>query len=71
MSPKTMACPGQTDWQAVWTSPSRISRPSLWAVMRACSMRWTQYVHFSMTPRLRTLTSGLRWSLRVGVVQSW
>ena len=22
-------------------------------------MRWTQYVHFSITPRLRTVTSGL------------
>ena len=26
-------------------------------------MRCTQYVHFSITPRLRTVTSGLRMQL--------
>ena len=38
--------------------------------MRAWLMRCTQYVHFSITPRLRTVTSGLRISLRLGVFQS-
>src|SRR5258708_34539536 len=34
-------------------------------------MRCTQYVHFSITPRLRTVTSRLRKSLNCGVSQSW
>ena len=38
--------------------------------MRASLMRCTQYVHFSITPRLRTVTSGLRMQLRLGVSQS-
>src|SRR4029077_4457012 len=70
MSPKTMAWVGQTCWQAVWISPSRTFRPSFSASILASLMRCTQYVHFSMTPRLRTETSGLRCNLRLGVVQS-
>src|SRR5437773_12035537 len=34
-------------------------------------MRCTQYVHFSMTPRLRMVTSGLRINFSEGVSQSW
>jgi len=60
MLPKVMACVGQADWQAVTTSPSPIARPSFSAWMRAAEMRWMQKLHFSMTPRLRTVTSGLR-----------
>src|ERR1700733_8658995 len=33
-------------------------------------IRCTQYVHFSMTPRLRTVTFGLRPSLRLSVLKS-
>ena len=51
--------------------PSAIRRPSFSDSMRAALMRCTQYVHFSMTPRLRTVTSGLRPSARLGVSQSW
>ena len=64
MLPKTIASVGQACWQAVTISPSRI-----WPVLRlrrrsrAWLMRCTQYVHFSITPRLRTVTSGLRISL--------
>jgi hypothetical protein len=58
-SPNTIASVGQALWQAVTTSPSRMRRSSLFAPMRAAEMRWMQYVHFSMTPRLRTVTSGL------------
>ena len=46
-------------WQAVRTSPSRISRPSAAARLPASRMRCTQNVHFSMTPLSRTVTSGL------------
>src|SRR5664279_4492050 len=66
-----MAPAGQACWQAVITSPSRTLRFSFSAVMRPCVMRCTQYVHFSMTPRLRTLTSGLRIILNCGVSKSW
>jgi len=46
-------------WQAVRISPSRISRlPSFLATWRASLIRCRQYVHFSMTPRERTVTSG-------------
>ena len=36
----------------------------------AALMRWTQYVHFSITPRLRTVTFGFRKPFRLSVVQS-
>ncbi len=66
-----MAWAGQAASHAVTTSPSFISRPWFLASIRARVMRCTQYVHFSMTPRERTVTSGLRIILKVGVVQSW
>jgi len=37
----------------------------------AALIRCTQYVHFSITPRLLTVTSGLRPSFKLGVFQSW
>ena len=40
------------------------------AVIRARLIRWTQYVHFSITPRGRTVTSGFRISFRLGVTSS-
>ena len=39
--------------------------------IRAPFNRCTQYVHFSITPRSRTVTLGLRISLRTGVFLSW
>ena len=56
---------------AVLMAPSATGRSSFSASIFASLMRCTQYVHFSITPRLRTLTSGLRPSVRLGVVQSW
>ena len=41
-SPKTIASAGQTAWQAVTISPSRIGRSSRFASMRAWLMRCTQ-----------------------------
>ena len=65
MSPNTIACVGQACWQAVTISPSRIA-PVLLLGRRSSRalIRCTQYVHFSITPRLRTVTSGLRSSLQ-------
>ena len=34
--------------------------------MRAALIRWTQYVHFSITPRLRTVTFGFGRNCIVG-----
>jgi len=51
-------------------SPSLIRRSAFSESMRASVIRWMQYVHFSITPRLRTVTSGFRSSFRLGVVQS-
>ena len=70
--PKTIASVGQACWQAVTTSPSRIA-PVLASRRRSARalMRCTQYVHFSITPRLRTVTSGLSQQLQARrVVQS-
>jgi hypothetical protein len=61
-----MACAGQ-DWaQAGTTSPSPTGRPSWLAWFSPAWMRCTQKVHFSITPRDRTVTSGLScsWSGR-------
>ena len=75
MLPKTMASAGHDCWHAVCNSfPIRISLPSRTdavsvSIFRSL-IRCTQYVHFSMTPRLRTLTSGLRIILYCGVSQS-
>jgi hypothetical protein len=66
-----MASAGQAASQAVTISPSRIGRFCFSDSMRTVLMRCTQYVHFSMTPRLRTVTSGLRSSFNCGVSQSW
>ena len=52
--------------QAGCTSPSRIIRPPPLASSLARRMRWTQKVHFSITPRLRTVISGLSWLTRGG-----
>jgi hypothetical protein len=71
MLPKTIALVGHAAWHAVRISPSRICRSSSLAAMRAWLMRCTQYVHFSMTPRLRTVTSGFRIGHRLWVSQSW
>ena len=49
---------GQAWAQAVSTSPSRTVRPSVRAFDFASVRRCTQKVHFSMTPLLRTVTSG-------------
>src|SRR6185295_4397983 len=70
-SPKTIASAGHACWQAVTISPSAIFRSCFSDSIFAALIRCTQYVHFSMTPRLRTLTFGFRPSLRLGVVQSW
>ena len=45
-------------------------RPVLLLRLDPCAalIRCTQYVHFSITPRLRTVTSGLRISFRLGVL---
>ena len=51
-----MACVGQACWHAVWNSPARILRFSFSAAIRARLIRWMQYVHFSITPRQRTVT---------------
>ena len=59
--PKTIASDGQAWAQAVVNSPSRIGRSSSRAWFCAPRMRWTQKVHFSITPRARTVTSGLSW----------
>jgi hypothetical protein len=53
---------GQVWAQAGVTSPSRMVRPSSLAVWRAAWMRWTQNVHFSITPWPRTVTSGFSMS---------
>src|SRR5262249_38872715 len=56
--PKVIARVGQ-DWaQAGVTSPSAIGRPWSFAFWRAPAMRWTQNVHFSITPWPRCVTSG-------------
>ena len=71
MLPKTMASVGQAAWQAVIDLAVADRRgPRFSASIRAALMRCTQYVHFSITPRLRTVTSGLRSSLRLGVSES-
>jgi hypothetical protein len=58
-SPKTIACVGQVCAQAGVTSPSASLRPAFFASIFAFWMRCTQNVHFSITPRERTVTSGL------------
>ena len=59
MSPKTMACDGQLCAHAGETSPSRTGRSSSRARSLPSCIRWTQNEHFSMTPSLRAVTSGL------------
>ena len=57
-SPKTMASAGQVCWQAVRISPSlHVAVLALGRDLRRW-MRCTQYVHFSITPRKRTVTFG-------------
>ena len=54
-----MASDGQAWAQAVVNSPSWSGRPSSRAWFCAPRIRWMQKVHFSITPRARTVTSGL------------
>src|SRR5688572_17322852 len=70
-----IACAGQPAWQAVCTAPSA-TLPSPFAIFastRAWSRRCTQYVHFSITPRARTVTSGFASIFSVGesVFEYW
>src|SRR5207244_13485653 len=58
MLPKYIARVVQVWTQAGTTSPSRTSRPSSLAFSSPLRMRWIQKVHFSITPRARTDTSG-------------
>src|SRR3954471_24616046 len=58
MFPKRIACDGHACSQAVLISPSRTDRSCFSDSIFAELMRCTQYVHFSITPRLRTVTSG-------------
>src|SRR5450755_4139240 len=59
-SPKTIASVGHVCWQAVLISPSSIGRLTFLALILTFWMRCTQNVHFSITPRERTVTSGLK-----------
>ena len=68
-SPNTIASAGHACSHAVSMTPSAMPVPSVLASMRAWLMRCTQYVHFSMTPRLRIVTSGLRCAKSSGVVE--
>src|ERR1700678_3554197 len=70
MLPKTIASAGQAPWQAVTISPSRPARFCSSDKIFAALIRCTQYVHFSITPRLRTVTFGLRIPYRLGVEES-
>src|SRR4051794_10138858 len=47
-----------------------MDRPSFSDSIRALLIRCTQYVHFSITPRLRSVTSGLGRSCIVGLCRS-
>ena len=60
-SPKVIAPVGQDSMQAGITAPSASfpGSPRRAASARASWMRCTQKEHFSITPRLRTVTSGL------------
>src|SRR5687768_3347601 len=72
MLPNTIASVGHACWHAVSSEPSAIvgASPlltaSFLASIRAWLIRCTQYVHFSITPRVRTVTSGFRSSLVTG-----
>jgi hypothetical protein len=60
ISPKTIASVGHDCWQAVTMSPSWTGTPSALARSFPSRIRWTQKVHFSMTPLVRTVTSGFK-----------
>ncbi len=64
--PNTIAWAGHDCWQAVSITPSRGTCPP--ASLLASWMRCTQKVHFSITPRDRTVTSGLRMRFCENVV---
>jgi hypothetical protein len=75
MLPNTIAPAGHAWAQAVVKVPSGTTTfpdgPALtFCAIFACSMRCTQYVHFSMTPRLRTVTSGFFCILTLSVTKS-
>jgi hypothetical protein len=52
------------------TSPSRTARPASAASIWARRIRWTQKVHFSITPRSRTVTSGFFTMRSVSVISA-
>ena len=63
MSPKTIAPVGHTSAHAGVTAPSlslSAESPARVAAARAARMRCTQKEHFSITPLLLTVTSGLK-----------
>ena len=63
MSPKVMAPVGQVWAQAVVIAPTCLSsylRPLAFSSSRTSRVRWTQKLHFSITPLERTETAGLR-----------
>src|SRR5262249_10337839 len=60
-SPKTMAVAGHDCAHAGLSSPSFSSRLSASAAISAALIRWTQNVHFSITPTSRIAASGLNW----------
>ena len=68
ISPNSMAEAGQACWQAVLTSPSRSSRPASFASIFDRLILCVQYVHFSITPLARTVTSGFIASRRMSGV---
>src|SRR5262249_176778 len=58
-SPKTSARPEHDSTHAGLTSPSLSWRFPAFPSICAAAIRWTQNVHFSITPTSRTETSGL------------
>src|SRR5260221_7665832 len=54
-----MACVGHACAHAVFISPSFTGRPSFFAFSLPSCKRCTHMLHFSITPRERTTTSGL------------
>jgi hypothetical protein len=66
-----MASAGHAWAQAETTSPSRTARRSRLAVILAFWMRWMQYEHFSITPRMRTDTFGFAAIFSVSGTPPW
>ena len=73
MFPKTLDSEGHACWQAVLNAGSGVLVTSLAPAFTeraifASSMRWMQKVHFSMTPRMRTVTFGFFDILRLSAM---